>query len=74
MTALAVAAFTFTACEDVPEPYNNPYSTHQGSGEEPVVIDPAGSGTQADPWNVAALLEACNGLAADAFLNNSEDV
>lgn len=25
MMAIAIAAFTFTACEDVPEPYNNPY-------------------------------------------------
>lgn len=76
MMATAVALATFTACEDVPEPYNNPYAQRQGQGggEEPVVIEPTGSGTQADPWNVAALIEACNGLAADAFLNDSKDV
>ena len=73
MTATAVALATFTACEDVPEPYNNPYSQYQG-GEETVVIDPAGSGTQADPWNVAAIIEACNGLADGSFLNNEAEV
>lgn len=73
MMALAVAAFAFTACEDVPEPYNNPYS-QRGSDDPEEVIEPAGSGTAADPWNVAALLEACNGLEADAFLNDGNEV
>ena len=33
--ALAVAAFTFTSCEDVPEPYNIPVSGNGGtSGDD----------------------------------------
>lgn len=72
MMAMAIAAFTFTACEDVPEPYNNPYDSIKGN--EPVVVDPKGSGTAEDPWNVTALLNACKGLAANEFLKiNGEE-
>ena len=73
MMALAIAAFTFTACEDVPEPYNNPYDGRKPAEPE-VTIDPTGSGTAADPWNVAGIIAACNGLAADAFLNDGAEV
>lgn len=72
MMAMAIAAFTFTACEDVPEPYNNPYDSIKGN--EPVVVDPKGSGTAENPWNVTALLNACEGLAGGDFLKiNGED-
>ena len=72
MMAMTITAFTFTACEDVPEPYNNPYDSIKGN--EPVVVDPKGSGTAEDPWNVTALLNACEGLAANEFLKiNGED-
>jgi len=58
MMAMAIAAFTFTACEDVPEPYNNPYD--QIKPEEPVEeVEPAGSGTVEDPYNIAKALEVC---------------
>ena len=60
MFVLAVSAFTFTSCEDVPAPYAQP------GHEDPVVIDPTGSGTLDDPYNVAAVLDYVNGLAADA--------
>ncbi len=73
MMALSIAAFTFTACEDVPEPYNNPYDGRKPVEPE-VVIEGTGSGTADDPWNVAALITACNGLAADAFLNDGAEV
>ena len=75
MMAMAIAAFTFTACEDVPEPYNNPYNGNKGSEPE-VVIEPAGSGTAEDPWNVAALLEktAEAGLGDGEFLNSGNEV
>ncbi len=72
MMAMAIAAFTFTACEDVPEPYNNPYDALKGN--EPVVVDPAGSGTAEDPWNVTALVKACEGLAANDYLNEGNEV
>jgi len=72
MMALAIAAFTFTACEDVPEPYNNPYDAFQPV--EPVVVDPAGKGTIEEPWNVTALQNACENLAGGAFLNDGAEV
>ena len=56
---LAATAITFTSCEDVPAPYAQP------GGDEPAVIDPTGSGTLDDPYNVAAVLEYVNSLAAD---------
>ena len=34
LMALAVAAFTFTACQDVPEPYPTPQSSGSGGGNE----------------------------------------
>ena len=73
MMAFAIAAFTFTACEDVPEPYTNPYD--KITPDEPeVVIEPAGSGTAEDPYNVAAIIEQTASLADGEFFNNSEDV
>ena len=73
MMALAIAAFTFTSCEDVPEPYNNPYDQIKPSEPE-VVIEPAGSGTATDPYNVAAIIEQTASLADGEFFNNSENV
>lgn len=73
MMAIAIAAFTFTACEDVPEPYNNPYNQIKPSEPE-VVIEPTGSGTVDEPYNVAATLEQCKSLGADEYYNNGEDV
>lgn len=58
MMAMAIAAFTFTACEDVPEPYNNPYDQIKPTEPEEV-IEPAGSGTVEDPYNIARALEVC---------------
>lgn len=60
MFALAISAMTFTSCEDVPAPYALP------GNEDPVVIEPTGSGTLEDPYNVAAALDYVNSLAADA--------
>ena len=71
--ALSIAAFTFTSCEDVPEPYNNPYDQIKPSEPE-VVIEPSGSGTAADPYNVAAIIEQTASLADGEFFNNSENV
>ena len=58
MMAVAIAAFTFAACDDVPEPYNNPYN---GIVIVPEVqdADPEGAGTKEDPFNVAAALAKC---------------
>ena len=51
---LATTALTFCSCEDVPAPFDFP---SQGGGTPTPTIDPAGSGTQADPYNVAAAIK-----------------
>ena len=61
MLALFCAAFAFTSCEDVPMPYDQPGE----GGEDPIVIQPTGDGTVDNPYNVAAVLEYTNSLAAD---------
>ncbi len=58
MMAAAIALCTFNSCEDVPEPYNNPYS--QSNITSVASIDPAGTGTADDPYNVAAALAKCS--------------
>lgn len=47
---LAMAAFTFSSCEDVPAPYYMPTKP-----ETPEEVQPTGSGTAADPFNIAAV-------------------
>lgn len=57
MLAITMAAFTFTSCEDVPEPYEIP----GGGGNTPSeTVDPAGSGTIENPYNVAAAIKYIN--------------
>ena len=46
---LAMAAMTFSSCEDVPAPYNMP------TEDETPEVQPAGTGTAADPFNVAGV-------------------
>ena len=70
LMALAIAAITFAACEDVPAPYDIP--TSGGNSEEPVpVANPTGTGTQADPYNVAAIINVTNALADNAASTES---
>lgn len=52
---LAMAAFTFTGCEDVPMPYDDPNDRPDTPPVE--TVDPAGSGTAEDPYNVAAAVK-----------------
>ena len=59
--ALAMAAFTFTACEDVPEPYRIPGQNGASGGAG--VTTPAGEGTLENPFNVAAVID---------YIQNSE--
>ena len=61
--ALAMTAMTFTSCEDVPMPYDDPNKNPSGPGTEEAV-EPAGSGTAADPYNVAAIVELVQGMEA----------
>ncbi|MBQ5548750.1 MAG: hypothetical protein IIT33_07960, partial [Prevotella sp.] len=62
LIALAVAAFTFTSCADVPSPFGDIVKPASG---DVVVIEPSGTGTEADPYNVAGVLEYISGLGAD---------
>lgn len=48
---LAMAAMTFSSCEDVPAPYNMP------TENESQKVQPAGTGTAADPFNVAGVVK-----------------
>lgn len=52
--ALAMAAFTFTSCEDVPMPYDDPNDNNGGGTDEPTISVPTGDGTLANPFNAAA--------------------
>lgn len=52
LSALALTAIGLTGCEDVPQPYDTP--TADDSQE--VVIEPKGTGTQNDPFNVIGAL------------------
>ena len=58
---MLLTGFAFTSCYDVPEPYG----IYAGNlpDEEEVIIEPSGSGTVADPYNVAGLLKAVANLA-----------
>ena len=62
LTVLALAVFTFTSCEDVPSPFGQIVAPKT---DDVVVVEPSGTGTQADPYNVAAVIEYLGGLGAD---------
>lgn len=62
---LAIAAMTFSGCEDVPAPYNMPQEVIDE------IAEPSGSGTAEDPYNAAAANQLGESLEADA---NSETV
>ena len=55
----AMAAFTFSSCEDVPEPYTQPQKPETGGTTEGT---PSGTGTAADPYNCAAAIQYCQSL------------
>lgn len=65
--ALAIAAFTFTSCEDVPAPYDDP---NDNPSDQPIVIEPSGDGTATSPYNVARILELAGTLESDESLPN----
>lgn len=60
---LAIAAMTFSSCEDVPAPYNMPQEVIDG-GDGETTVDPMGTGTVSDPYNVAAANQVGAGLSA----------
>ena len=54
----------FTACENVPAPYGVDWDG-EGEDVEEIVVEPAGSGTLADPFNVAGIINYTSSLEAD---------
>lgn len=73
MMALAIAAFTFTSCEDVPEPYNNPWSSFEPE-EEVTPLDPEGDGTEAAPFNVSGINEYATNLGLASGSSDTKEV
>ena len=63
LIALAIAAFTFSSCEDVPSPFGTITDPDNGGGKE--VVDPTGDGSAANPFNVAAAIDYVKALGAD---------
>ena len=59
---MLLTGFAFTSCYDVPEPYG--INAGNIEDEEEVIIEPSGSGTVDDPYNVAGLIKAVANLAA----------
>ena len=68
--ALAIVAFGFSACEDIPSPYEIIEDITDAPEEE--VIAPTGDGTAAAPFNVAGIIEYCKSLGAD--VNSDKEV
>lgn len=64
--ALAVAAFAFTACSDVPEPEG--YNPKTGDGL--VTYVPEGTGVATDPYNVAGIVDATKDLSKGETTTN----
>ena len=62
LIAMALMAFTFTSCEDVPSPFGEVVPP---KGDDVIVIEPSGTGTEADPFNIAGVIEYVSGLGAD---------
>ena len=53
--ALAFTATAFTSCSDVPAPYSINFENNNNTGGA-TTSEAKGTGTQADPFNVAAAL------------------
>ena len=66
----AMAAFTFSSCEDVPEPYTMP--TKPAEPGTTVEGNPSGTGTATDPFNCAAAVQYCNSL--ESGVESPQDV
>ena len=53
-TLMLLTALAFSSCVDVPAPYNPP--SKDGDNASGTTIEPQGEGTQASPYNVAAIV------------------
>ena len=61
---LALAAMTFTACEDVPEPYDIPGTGENVPGGSTVIEGGTGEGTLESPFNAIAAINYGKSLAS----------
>ena len=61
---LAIGVMTFSSCSDVPAPYDTP-NQNDNNPTKPVTAEPAGSGTETDPYNVAAAIKLLKTQPAD---------
>ena len=71
--AITMAVFSFTSCEDVPEPYNMPDKPGTGGdqgGDEQ--LEGTGAGTLLDPFDCIAAINYATALGAD--VESTEDV
>ena len=53
-TLMLLTALAFSSCVDVPAPYNLP--SKKGGSSAETTVEPAGEGTAASPYNVAAIV------------------
>ena len=60
--ALAVSVLSLTSCEDVPAPYTLPTDSENTE----IKVAPKGTGTETDPYNVAAVLKLYENNSYDA--------
>ena len=67
LMVLALTGLALTGCDDVPMPYNQP----NVKPDTPSEVTPQGTGTAADPYNVAAALQVVNALGADETTENA---
>lgn len=56
LALMLLTALAFSSCADVPEPYNLPGSESDSGNTPAATIEPAGEGTLASPYNVAAIV------------------
>ena len=64
LIAMAMMAFTFTSCEDVPEPFGQPINPNKGSAEE--TVEPSGDGKSvATAYNATGVVDYVKSLGAD---------
>lgn len=61
LLTMLTAVFALSSCEDVPMPYDLPIN----GGGESTTIEPKGSGTAEDPFNVAAAIAKCKDVGTE---------
>ena len=66
----AMAAFTFSSCEDVPAPYNSPSQPENPDTPDTPAGEAKGTGTAADPFNCAAAAAYCKSLGSGVESTN----